>query len=746
MIGKSITHYKIIEKLGAGGMGTVYKARDNKLDRFVALKFLPPHLSQDEETKKRFVHEAKAASALNHSNITIIYAIEVANDSNWNGELFIVMEYIDGKELKELIDNNQLSIDNALNYATQIAAGLQAAHEKGIVHRDIKSANIMITKNGLVKIMDFGLAKISGSALLTKVGTTLGTAAYTSPEQAQGAPTDHRTDIWAFGVVLYEMLTGELPFKGDYEPAVIYSILNEAPTNLADYRKNIPDKLNKIVEKSLKKKIDARYQNIQEILTDLQDALTTPSTTEFRHREKETPSIAVLPFVNMSADPENEYFSDGLAEDIINALTKLKNFRVAARTSAFSFKGKKTNIREIGRALNVETVLEGSVRKAGNRLRITAQLINVDDGYHIWSEQYDRVMEDVFAIQDEITHAVVHKLKVELLGNDEEIIVKKYTDNVHAYQLYLKGRYFWNQRYKGTLQQALDYFQEAIESDPNYALAYSGVADCYTSFGTWHFLPPQKAFPLAKKAAQKAIELDGNLAEGHTSLGLINMVYDWDWSSTEKALQRAIELNPNYALAHCYYGHLLVMSGRFAEAKVVAKKSLELEPLSLVVNAFAGITFYLAREYDHAIHQLQKTLEIDSNSILAHFFIAWSYSQKSMHEEAVEASQKAVDIVEGSTLWLANLGTVFGLAGKKKQAEQILKKLQRTAKKGFVSPVQFAWIYIGLGEKKEALNWLEKAYNEQAGTLNVLKVAPEYDSLRDEPRFQKILKKMNLDG
>lgn len=540
------------------------------------------------------------------------------------------------------------------------------------------------------------------------------------------------------------MLTGELPFKGDYEQAVIYSILNEDPADLADLQDDVPGKLTKILEKTLEKEADTRYQNIQELLADLKRVPTKPPAEGAKHEDKQIPSIAVLPFVNMSADPENEYFSDGLAEDIIHALTKLKNFQVAARTSAFSFKGKDAHIREIGKALDVKSVLEGSVRKAGNRLRITAQLINVDDGYHIWSEQYDRVMEDVFAIQDEITHAVVDKLKVELLGQDEETIVKKYTDNVEAYQLYLKGRHFWNQRYKGTLQRALEHFQQAIETDPNYALAYSGLADCYTVLGSWHFLPPHEAFSHAKKAAEKALELDENLAEGHTSLGLISTVYDWDWSAAEKAFQRAIELNPNYALAHCYYGHLFAMSGCFAEARAEAEKSLELEPLSLVVNAFAGITFYLAREHDRAIDQLQKTLEIIPNSILALFFIAWSYSEKAMYEEAVKASQKAVDIVEGSTLWLANLGMVFGLAGKKKNAEGVLEKLQRAANKGFVAPVQFAWIYIGLGEKEEALKWLERAYDEQTATLNVLKVAPEYDSLRDEPRFQKILKKMGL--
>ena len=417
MIGKTISHYRILEKLGQGGMGVVHKAEDTKLDRFVALKFLPPHLSQDKENKKRFIHEANTVSALNPPNIATIYEIDEAD-----GQMFIAMEYIEGKSLQEIVGaRHALPPPDSIDYAIQIAEGLQAAHKKEIIHRDIKPANILVTDDGVVKIIDFGLAKLAGLTMLTKEGTTLGTVAYMSPEQAQGAKVDHRTDIWALGSVLYEMLTGRQPFAGDYEQAVMYSIMNEEPEPITNLRSDIPTELQHMVQKAMQKDAGERYQQVNELLAELKsNKKRLESKKGDADGEEPSPSIAVLPFVNVSADPENEYFSDGLSEELINALTKLEGLHVVARTSAFRFRGKEIDIRDVGKQLNVGTVLEGSVRKSGNRLRITAQLINVADGYHLWSERYDRELVDVFAIQDEISQAIVNTLEVQLLGKRAE--------------------------------------------------------------------------------------------------------------------------------------------------------------------------------------------------------------------------------------------------------------------------------------------------------------------------------------
>jgi len=736
MIGKTISHYKIIEKLGEGGMGVVYKAQDTKLGRIVALKFLPKHLLCDSEAKTRFAHEAKAASALNHPNITTIYEIDEVE-----GECFICMEYVEGKSIKELIKEKTSSIEEILKITIQIAEGLNAAHRKGIVHRDIKSDNIMLTEEGLVKIMDFGLAKLKGVSKLTKTGTTLGTMQYMSPEQAQGIEVDQRSDIFSFGVVLYEMLTGQLPFKGEHEAAILYSIVNETPEPLARYKANVPEGLQRIVDKALEKNREMRYQQIDELRADLKKLSKGVESP----LKKQLPSIAVLPFTNLSADKEQEYFCDGMAEEIINALTQVEGLRVVARTSAFSFRGKEIDIREIGRKLNAETLLEGSVRKVGGRVRITAQLINVNDGYHLWSERFDRDLADVFAIQDEISMAIVDKLKVKLLREEKARLVKRYTDDPEAYSLYLKGRYFWFRRYEGGLQKAVEYFQQAIDKDPLYALAYAGIADCYNQFGLWAFLPPKDAYSRAKPAVARALEIDDTLSEAYASLGWIKMFYDWGWAEAEKAFKRALELNPNYAVAHYYYGLYLAITRHVVEAIAEMEKSVELDPLCLVHNAVLGFVLYLGRRYDEAIEQLHKTLEMDPNFAVTCLFLGLSYMGKERWEEAIASLKKFASLWQGIPFPIGFLGLAYGMSGRDNEALSMLDQLNEISQQRYVSSLYKALIYAGLGKKDQVFEYLDKAYNERESWMVSLKAAPYMDTLRSDPRCEVLLKKMGLE-
>jgi serine/threonine protein kinase len=574
MIGETISHYKITEKLGEGGMGVVYKAEDTRLKRSVALKFLSPELMGSEEWKHRFIREAQAASALDHPSICTTYEIDEIDD-----QTFIAMSYIEGRSLAERIESGPLEAAEAVRIAIQVAEGLQRAHRKGIVHRDIKPANIMLTDDGHAKILDFGLAKLADRTRLTKTATVMGTVSYMSPEQARGEAVNYGADIWSLGVVIYEMLTGEVPFDGANDQAVIYSILNKEPEPISSIREDMPHALDEAVRKMLRKESEERYEDMDSLIGDLKRAQSGLAASPMPEEES-SPSIAVLPFTNMSADPDQEYFCDGLAEELINALTQIEDLHVVARTSAFSFKGQQLDVREIGRKLNVATVLEGSVRKAGNRLRITGQLVKVADGYHLWSERYDREMDDVFAIQDEITLAIVDKLKPRLLGEEKAKLAKSRAVDLEAYNLYLRGRWFAGQLAQEAFEKAIECYNQAIKKEPDYAPAYAGLADCHTWLPFVGPFESKKIMPKARKAALKALQLDDNLAEAHSSMALIKSLYDWDWESGEREYKRAIELNPGVAFIHQRYAMFLMYMGRHDEAINEAERALELDPLS----------------------------------------------------------------------------------------------------------------------------------------------------------------------
>ena len=743
MIGKTISHYRILEKLGAGGMGEVFLAQDTKLDRRVALKFLPVQLALDEELKARFKREARAAATLNHPNIITVY--EVSEHENTP---FIAMEYVEGESLKDLIGKRELSICEVLDISLQISEGLAAAHEASIVHRDIKPQNILRGKDGRVRICDFGLAKAKRDVTLTQAGSTLGTVAYMSPEQAQGKEADHRSDIFSFGVVLYEMITGRLPFKGAHEAATIHSIVNDTPEPLARYKSDVPGELQRIVDKAMEKNREMRYQHYYDLRADLgrlKTDLETGVTKTLETAAKSMPSIAVLPFTDLSADKDQEYFCDGMAEEIINALTHLEGLHVVARTSAFSFRGKEIDIREIGKKLSVNTVVEGSVRKAGNKLRITAQLINVSDGYHLWSERFDREMEDVFVIQDEITLAIVDKLKIKLLGKEKQELVKRHTDNQEAYSFYLKGRYFWNKMNPGGFEKAIEYFEKAIEKDPNLAVAYAGLADSHWYSSFWGNLPPRQTYPKAREAANKAIEIDDTLGEAHATLASIHTHYDWDWEAAEREFKRAIELAPGSSYTRVYYSFYLNLQRRHDEAIAQARKAQELDPVSSFCNTTLGHRLWQARRYDEAIEEFQKWLVIEPNDWFAHHHLSQLYLEKSMIKEAIAEIDKSLELSGGVPMNVANAVMIHYRFGDKEVAERLFDSLKKRASHEYIPPMCFVYIYLVRGEADQAFEWVKKAYEERDGFLLWHRITPmDCWHFPSDPRINELLDRRGL--
>ena len=787
-----ILHYTILSKLGEGGGGAVYLARDTRLERTVVLKFLSDKLIADENARERFIREARLASSLDHPNICTIHEINDTGDLH-----FIVMQYVEGKTLKEVLANKSLETSTALAIAIQIADGLAAAHDRKIIHRDIKPGNIAITNNGQVKILDFGLAKSmaytegtsSQDAIeLTRQGAQLGTPAYMSPEQVRGERADHRSDVFSFGVVLYEMVTGRSPFKAKSKTPfdIMHSVAHDAPRPVSELNHEVPAQLEAIIERMMQKNPSDRYQTTAELLEDLRklkhDSVsdgaqirTALSSSRSARRGNIRPygyivsvmlllavigvvtlsllrgsaahsigSLVVLPFTNGSADPNSDYLSDGMTESIINSLSQVSKLRVIARTTAFRYKGRDVDPRSAGQELKVQGILTGKVTQQGDSLLVQVELVDAADGTELWGEKYSRKMSDILTVQAEIARQISETLRLRLTGDEATRLAKSYTGNSDAYQLYLRGRYYWNKRTNESYSKSIEYFQQAIAKDPNYALAYSGLADAYSFMANQSVSSPVDAMPKAAAAALRALELDNSLAEAHTSSAYIKLYYDWDLPGAEQEYKRAIELNPRYATPHHGYGYLLISSGKTAEAFAEIEKAEEIDPLSLLINTDHGEFFCFARQPSKAIAQLTKVIDMDPTFVRAHFLLGRAYVQNGQCPEAIAEFQKARDLVENSMEMLAALGQGYAWCGPAEEAKRVLSKLEEFSKQRYVSPHWFGATYAALGDKDKAFDWLNRAFDRRFGPLIYLKVNPIWDNLRTDPRFPELLKRAGL--
>ncbi|MBU8933335.1 MAG: protein kinase [candidate division Zixibacteria bacterium] len=741
--GTMVSHYRIVEKIGAGGMGEVYLAEDTKLKRKVALKFLPPHLCQDDDCRERFKREAQAAAKLDHPNIVPIHEV-----GEFNGRPFFAMALIEGQSLREVIKEGKLTVSDAVNLTMQICEGLHKAHESGIVHRDIKPANIIIDKENRPRLLDFGLAAIKDTDLLTKTGSTLGTVGYMSPEQVQGRDTDQRSDLFSLGIVLYEMIAGRLPFKGDTEAVTMNSVINESPEPLSRYKSGVSSKLQDIVSKLLEKDQSLRYQSAVGVISDLKRLAKDP--VSYSGNEVTPPSIAVLPFTNLSADPEQEYFCDGMAEEIINALTRVEGLRVVARTSCFAFKGKNEDIRKIGQKLNVDNVLEGSVRKAGNRVRITGQLIKISDGYHLWSDKYDRDLEDIFEVQDEISLAIVRELKVKLLGDSHGELVKRPTDNLEAYSLYLRGRFFWNKRLEPELIKAIEYFEQALQCDPEFALGWAGNADAHVVLADHDHLTRKMHLMLAEKSALKALELDNTIAEAHTALAQVRF-NQWKWSEAEAGYLKAIELNQRYATAHHWYGLFLAVSGHTDQSREHLKLARELDPLSLAIIMGQAFVFIISGQSDKAIDVCHEGIELTPDFPAYQMLIGWALIEKGDYSAAIEhfnlglkLSEKEMPGEKDPLVIRPYIGMTLALMGEVEKAREILKDLIEEAKNGHIPFFDIAAIWIALGDTEQGFEWLERSFEDRDDWLPIFCATPFFDSVRDDPRFVSLMSRIGI--
>jgi serine/threonine-protein kinase len=828
----ALSHYRIVSRLGAGGMGEVYLAEDTDLERQVALKVLLADVAEDEDRVRRFVQEAKAASALNHPNILTVYEIGRIEQSR-----FIATELIKGETLRERLGGEGLTLGETLDVALQVAAALSAAHEAGIVHRDIKPENIMLRDDGLVKVLDFGLAKLTEKRpepldsegetrmqVKTSPGVVLGTVAYMSPEQARGKPVDARSDIWSLGVVVYEMLTRRRPFAGETPTDSMAAILAFEPAPLDE---DTPTELQRIIRKALQKKADERYQTVKDFLLDVKNlkrelefaealersqipnstkasnvstnqineiataiypaAVSTrdgsPQPTSsaeyliseirkhkrgfavtsvvllaviigfaywlFFNRATATngaiDSIAVLPFQNRSADADSEYLSDGLAESLIYRLSQLPDLKVSPTSSVFRYKGKETDAQKIARELGVKAVMLGRIAQRGDSLTISVELVDVRNNQLLWGEQYERKMSDLLATQREIAAAIIQKLQIKLIGNNPKGITKRYTDNNEAYQLYLRGRFHFARRSKEDLQRSIGFFQEAINLDPTFTLAYVGIAESYAvipSLSDNPYMSPNEAMPRAKSAIAKALELDPDLPEAHTARAVILSVYDWNWAEAEREFKRALELDPNLANTHYRYAYVyLSPMGRHNEAIAEMTRAMELEPLSLAQGANFAAVYMYARKYDLAVEQAKKTYELDPTFATGRNWMCRTLNAKGMYAESISIAEKNI---QPAAVNRTDLGYAYVKTGRRSEAEQLINRWKKLEKTEYIRNYNGAIVYAALGEKEKAFAELEKAYQSHDWFLPRLQTDPFMDPLRDDPRFADLVKRIGL--
>jgi serine/threonine protein kinase/tetratricopeptide (TPR) repeat protein len=829
-----IAHYRILRRLGKGGMGEVFLAEDTKQhSRKVALKVLPEELTRSETRLRRFKQEARAILTLNHPNILTVFEIGEAAGSH-----YIATEYIEGETLRHCLWRGPMKLDEVLGIGIQVAMALEAAHAAGIVHRDIKPENIMLrqdkfVRDRFVKVLDFGIAKLTDRDVVesdpeavtipisaTIPGAIMGTSGYMSPEQAQGESIDERSDIFSLGVVLYEMIAGQPPFKGKTESHTRVSVIDHDPAPLLQHVSNVPRQLERIVSKALAKDRFKRYQTITDLKLDLEqlrdelhysespetgevlrptqaDVLSSVPTVarsrsetvaenaqasriDSRPRKERTNrivsgvlgllavlvvaglvfyaypsrpinSVAILPFVNDSNDANAEYLSDGLTESIINSLSQLPNLKVMSRNAAFRFKGSNVDPLEAGRDLNVGAVLTGRLVKLDDRLVIKAELIKVQDGSQLWGAEYNSNLDDIFSVQDEVSKKISQSLRLRLSGEDEEKLAKRYTKDAEAYQLYLKGRYFWNKRNEEGFRNGIDFFKRAEEKDPTFALAFSGLADSYALLCDIGVAKPVDEMPKAKAAAQKAVDADPALAEAYTSRAFVRLAYDWDWLGAQSDFQQALKLNPKYPTAHQWYASYLMQMGEFSLAKQEIEEAHKLDPLSPIIAANTGLYSYYEHNYDDAIAKYRSTLESDPDFWVARHYLALAYVQKGRYQEAIAELRKLIKapesgpvsdkVVAAETEASASLGFAYGLAGKQREGRAILRQLETLSQQRYVSPLYFAIVYAGLKETDKAIEYLNKAFDARHPGLVLIRIEPMFDGLRGDERFKQLIKR-----
>jgi serine/threonine-protein kinase len=735
--GETVSHYRILEHLGGGGMGTVYKALDLRLNRAVALKFLSHEYIRDPGAKERFFQEARASSALQHKNICVIYDIEESEEA----QVFISMEFLEGQTLKKQIESGPLSIDEAVKIASQVAQGLSRAHECGIIHQDIKPANVIVTKDRTAKILDFGVARQRHGETLLPDGHVPGTVAYMSPEQLRGDDVDHRTDIWSLGVMLYEMVTGKHPFGSDYQQATLYSVLHQKHRPATSLRPEIPVALEKIVSRSLEKDPAARYPDVKSVI----EALKKVGLERAHPSRESTKSIAVLPFADLSPEKENQYFSDGLTEEIITKLSRLRNVRTISRTSVMNYERAGKSMKQIADELGVLYLLEGSVRKHGSTLRITTQLIDTDRDTYLWAETYDGSTEEIFDIQEKVATRIAKALRLRLSPAEKRTLTRRATENAEALQLYMKGRFFWSKRNEEALRKAVDYFEQAISKDQEYAPAWAGIADAYNFMTEYANIPRSETYAWARAAVDRALECDPELAEAHASLGSLLMLKEWDWAGAEKEFKRAIELDPNYATAHHWYAEWLSVQGRVKESISEISLAVSLEPLSPAILKDKGMLLYYARDFDGAIDSARKALELDPTFTLAHRVLSMAYQGKGMFDDAIEENHRWGSERARQVDAAIALAQCFAAAGRTEKVEALMLQILAANPTGGNLCRGIALVYASTGEIDKAFAWLEKAFEARAEAITTIKVDPKVDPLRADPRFDSLVRRIGLE-